>query len=81
MRLGNATILLACMLTALIVISETVQPKPSSPVVVSATKADRLPVLASAGCAEQTWPNFSVDCLRYLARDRDIADVRVVTAQ
>jgi hypothetical protein len=69
------------MLTALIVIAETLRPDPSFPVVASATKADRLDVLASAACAQQTWPNFSVDCLRYGDHGQHVSDVRVVTPQ
>jgi len=86
MRLGNATILLGCLLAALILMPQSLHPARLADVMETAIKADRLPslatsVIAAAPCTNETWPDISPGCLRTATPDQTVAKARVVVAR
>ncbi len=68
--------LLATAVVALPGFAPTVQA--SEPVALA--KADRLPLVPAALCAQQTWPNLNQSCLR-AAPNASIREARLVTTE
>ena len=81
MSLGDATVLFAILLGALVCAAEIVPPKLATSVAVSASQEVRSPVLASSKCALETWPNITTDCLRNVGPDRHLGDARLIVAE
>jgi hypothetical protein len=80
MSLGNATVLFAVLLGALVCAAKIVPAKQVASIAVSTSKEDRLPILAPSKCALETWPNITTDCLRNPGPGSALGDVRLIVA-
>ena len=80
MRLGNATVLFAGLLGALVCAAEMIPPKQTAPAAVSTNKEAR-PAVVPSKCAQETWPNITADCLRNAGPGRPPGDARVIIAE
>jgi hypothetical protein len=81
MRLGDATVLFACMLGALVYAAETVPPNPAPRVVVVASQDVAPPPAVPSKCDLETWPNITASCLRNTGSDRRIDEARLVAPE
>jgi hypothetical protein len=81
MSLGDATVLFAILLGALVCAAQIVPAKPVTSIAVSTSKEDRLPVIVSSKCALETWPNITTDCLRNAGPGRPLGDARLIVAE
>jgi hypothetical protein len=81
MSLGDATVLFAILLGALVCAAEIVPAKQVASVAVSTSKEDRLPVVVPSKCALETWPNITTDCLRSAGSGRPLGNARLIVAE
>jgi hypothetical protein len=81
MSLGDATVLFAMMLGALVCAAEIVPPKQAASVAVLASKEEPLPVIVPSKCALETWPNITTDCLRNAGPGRPLGNARLIVAE
>ena len=80
MSLGNATVLFALLLGALVWAAEIMPPNQATQIAVATNKEEPLPVIEPSKCASETWPNITTDCLRNVVPDRRLADARPIVA-
>ena len=81
MRLGDATVLFACMLGALVYVAETVPPNPAPRVAVAASQDVAPPPVVPSKCALETWPNITTGCLRNAGPERRVDEARLVVPE
>jgi hypothetical protein len=81
MSLGDATVLFALLLGALVGAAEMAPPGQFASVAVSTSKDERLPIPVTSKCALETWPNITTDCLRNAAPDRRLGEARLIVAE